>query len=238
MAFVPDISIRRLEPELMDDPALPAQEHEAALRGLRLLNRASRTARSLWGAIRGLLAVPGHPPIRILDVATGDGDVPLALQRLAARSGTPVQVDGCDLSQRAIEIAASRAVAANVSCRFFRADAIEGALPSDYDVVMCSLFLHHLTDEDATEVLYKMKAAARRLVLVSDLRRTRIGYGLAYAASRVMSRSRVVRNDALLSVRAAWTMDEFRAMAHEAGMDGAAIRCVWPQRLFLEWTRP
>jgi 2-polyprenyl-3-methyl-5-hydroxy-6-metoxy-1,4-benzoquinol methylase len=160
------------------------------------------------------------------------------MSRLAAREGIPLTVDGCDVSERAIALARRRANAARVESRFFTLNAIRDALPGDYDVVMCSLFLHHLDDQDAVDTLYKMRSAARRMVVVSDLRRSRLGLALAYAASRVFSRSRVVRTDAILSVKAAWEEDEFQAMAHEAGLDGAVIHPVWPQRWLLVWRRP
>jgi 2-polyprenyl-3-methyl-5-hydroxy-6-metoxy-1,4-benzoquinol methylase len=238
MIMRPDISIRRLEPELMDDPALETREHLRALRGLRLVNRVSRTAHVLWGPIRALAGVPGHPPVRVLDIATGSGDVPLALARLARKQGIRLTVDGCDQSERALDLARARAGESGAESRFFRMDAIREALPGDYDVLMCSLFMHHLSEQDGIELLYRMRAAARRMVLVSDLRRSTAGLALAWVASRVFSRSRVMRTDAILSVRAAYTIDEFRGLAHEAGLDGAAIRAVWPQRFLLEWRRP
>jgi 2-polyprenyl-3-methyl-5-hydroxy-6-metoxy-1,4-benzoquinol methylase len=238
MLPLPDISIRRVEPELMDDPALEAGEHVRALRGLRLVNRVSRTAATLWSPIRALAAVPGHPPVRILDIATGFGDVPMALLKLALREGIPVTVDGCDYSERAIDLAMNRARGAGSEARFFQIDAIRDTLPGDYDVLMCSLFMHHLSEQQGLSLLYRMRAAARRLVLISDLRRTTAGLALAWLASRGFSRSRVMRTDAMLSVKAAYTIDEFRALAHEAGLDGATIRAIWPQRFLLEWRRP
>src|SRR5262245_10713866 len=229
MTILPDISVRDLQPELMDDPRLEAGEHAAALGSLRTVNIISRTAPCLWQPVRALAAVPGHPPVRVLDIATGSGDVPLSLLRLAAREGVPLTVDGCDRSERALEIARERAVKRGADARFFRLDAIRDVLPGDYDVVMCSLFMHHLERREAADLLYRMRAAARRLVLVSDLRRSKAGFAMAWLASRTVGRSRVVRTDALLSVRAAYTIEEFRAMAHEAGLDGALIHPTWPQ---------
>lgn len=236
MSLFPDISVRRLQPELMDDPSLDAAEHARALGGLRLVNIASFTARTLWTPIQHLAAVPGHPPVRVLDIATGSGDVPLALNRLARRDGAPVSVDGCDLSARAIAIAKQRAAAAGAPSGFFTFDAIRDPIPGDYDVVTCGLFMHHLAEQDVVDLLYKMRTAARRMVLVSDLRRTAVGLGLAYLTTR-LSRSRVVRTDALLSVRAAFTMSEFASLAHRAGLDGATISPAWPQRFLLTWRR-
>ena len=135
-------------------------------------------------------------------------------------------------------IAADRARSAGTACRFFRLDAIREPLPSDYDVVIASLFMHHLPEPEAVALLYKMRAAARRMVLISDLRRSRAGLALAYSASRIFSRSRVVRTDAVLSVQGAFTPQEFASMALDAGLEGATITPVWPQRFLLEWRRP
>jgi hypothetical protein len=76
------------------------------------------------------------------------------------------------------------------------------------------------------------------MVIVSDLRRTRTGFYLAYIASRLLTRSDVVHVDALRSVRAAYTLDELRELAREAGLTGARIAARWPQRQVLEWVAP
>ena len=238
MLGLPDITRRHREPELMDDPALDAREHRGALRGLRRVNRISRTAASLWAPIRALANTPGHGPVSLLDIATGSGDIPIALARHAARDNINLLLTGCDVSERAIATARDRAVAAGVSVEFLCVDAIRDPVPGDYDVVTCCLFMHHLDVEDAIALLYKMRAAARRMVLVSDLRRSAAGLRLAWLATRLGSRSRVVRTDALLSVRAAFTIEEFEAVADEAGLAGATIRPCWPQRFLLEWRRP
>ena len=83
---------RDLQPELMDDPALSADEHRRALRGLTRLNALSGSANVLWPAVRKLARELGRP-VRILDVATGAGDVPLQLCVRAARAG--FQYGGC-----------------------------------------------------------------------------------------------------------------------------------------------
>jgi SAM-dependent methyltransferase len=233
-----DISRRELGHELMDEPGLDAREHVAALRALARLNRVSDSAGILWGPIRDLAATPGHGPVRVLDIATGSGDVPVALARRAARAGVAIEIDGCDISERALERARARADGAGLSSRFFRIDALKDELPDGYDVVMSSLFMHHLSEEDVVSLLYKMRCGARRLVLVNDLRRTRAGLALAFAASRLFSRSRVVHVDAVLSAKAAFTIPEFASLAHEAGLDGATIsRCI-PMRFLMRWSRP
>ena len=64
-----------------------------------------------------------------------------------------------------------------------------------------------------------MASAADVAVGIADLDRSNAGLALAWIGSRVLTRSRVVHFDALASVRAAFTLDEARAMAHEAGLN-------------------
>jgi SAM-dependent methyltransferase len=238
MALLPDISLRHLGHEVMDDPGLDPREHTAALQALARLNRVSDSAGILWRPIQRLAATPGHGPVRILDIATGAGDLPVALARRAAKAGIALEIEGCDLSERALDHARQRAQKAGIAARFFRLDAISGTIPDKYDVVMSSLFMHHLATEDVVALLYKMRCGARRLVLVNDLRRTTAGLALAYLASRLGSRSRVVHTDAVLSVRAAFTIPEFSSLAREAGLDGASIEPRSPMRFLLTWRRP
>jgi len=237
MAALADMSDRRLGQELMDQPGLDPHQHISALRSLARLNRLSNCAGILWGPIRSLAATPGHGPVRVLDIATGSGDLPVALARRAAAAGVAVEIDGCDISERAISQATDRAGRAGVAARFFTLDAVHSELPGGYDVVMCSLFMHHLPEKDVVSLLYKMRCGARRMVLVNDLRRTRAGLALAYAASRAFSRSHVVHADATLSVRAAFTIPEFANLTQEAGLDSAVISRCMPMRFLMRWVR-
>ena len=236
MALLPALSSRHLTPELMDDPSLDERRHRRALSALRRLNRLSAADAIVWMPLRQLARVPGHPPLRVLDLATGSGDIPLALARRARAAALPMVIDGCDVAELPLSIARERAKASGHPGRFFRLDVLRERLP-DYDVVMCSLFMHHLGNDEVVEVLYKMRCSAKRMVLVSDLRRCRAGYMLAAACSRVFTRSDVARVDALKSVRAAFTTGEFADLAAEAGLDAAVIEPVLPCRFRLVWRR-
>jgi 2-polyprenyl-3-methyl-5-hydroxy-6-metoxy-1,4-benzoquinol methylase len=124
---------------------------------------------------------------------------------------------------------------AGVDASFFELDALADRFPDDYDVVMCSLFLHHLEESAAAEFLRKMSAATRHLILVNDLRRTRTGYILAWLGCRLLSRSRIVHTDGPLSVAAAFSIDEAFELANQAGISNAVITRHWPQRFLLTW---
>jgi len=106
-----------------------------------------------------------------------------------------------------------------------------------FDIVYCTLFLHHFDDMSAVKVLDAMKRLARRAVLVDDLCRTSLGWWLAYLGCHLLSRSRIVHFDGPQSVRAALTPQEAQALAAEAGMRDAAIRRHWPERFMMRWER-
>jgi 2-polyprenyl-3-methyl-5-hydroxy-6-metoxy-1,4-benzoquinol methylase len=117
-------------------------------------------------------------------------------------------------------------------------DVLAEPLPAGYDVLTCSLFLHHLSDSDAVTLLRKMRDAARSAVVVNDLTRGPLTLGLVTLGSRLLSRSPVVLFDAPASVRAAFTPAELRGLAKAAGLDGATVRRVFPCRMALTWERP
>ena len=105
------------------------------------------------------------------------------------------------------------------------------------DVVTCSLFLHHLSRDDAVGLLRRLARTARRRLIVTDLDRGMPGWLLAWSASRMFTGSPVVRRDATLSVEGAFTAGEAREMAAEAGLPGARVRRCRMFRWRLEWER-
>jgi hypothetical protein len=115
---------------------------------------------------------------------------------------------------------------------------LRDTLPGDHDIVLCSLFLHHLDESDAILLLGRMAAAARHMVLVNDLVRSQEGLMLVAAAARLLTRSPIVWTDAALSVRAAFTVREMRALARSAGMEEIRLTRPWFCRMLLEWSRP
>ncbi len=234
------LAIRHRTPEIMDDPALEPRAHDDALRGLERIHRFSRPDVAIWPRIARLYDELGNPdqPLRVLDVACGGGVLALELVGRAAREGRRIDVEGCDKSPRAVEFAARRARETGRQARFFACDALADPFPGLYDVVTCSLFLHHLDAADAEKLLGRMAAAAKRLVLVDDLIRNRAGYLLAWLGCRALSRSPVVHSDGAASVAAAYNVDEAIALARCAGLDGATVARHWPCRFLLSWSPP
>lgn len=221
--------------ERMDDPDLDRESLAGAFAGLACLNRFSCSARLIWAPLVAMARREGLAQLSVLDVATGGGDVPIALLRRARGCGIDLRVTAIDRSATALEFAARQARRAGVPIDLRPGDAVQDPLPEGYDAVVCSLFLHHLTDAQAPALLRAMAKSARRLVVASDLVRSSGGYAVAWAATRMLTRSPVVRVDGPLSVRAALTLAEARTMARDAGLAGAVVRRRFPFRFVLTW---
>ncbi len=226
---------RKRVPELMDDPDLDYESHVEALRGLEKLNRVSNTADSLWCEIKKLRAHALSRPLRILDIATGGGDNAIALYLLAQSENFPIHITACDLSIDAIKYAAEKAKQNGAVIDFVAMNALE-ALPQGFDVIMTSLFTHHLDPPDVVRLLGNMKQSAGRLVLVNDLVRSDLAYALVWIATRIFSQSKIVQYDGPVSVNASFTAVEFKAMAEEAGLLDCVIKSCPPCRQLLIWS--
>ena len=230
--------VRKLQPELMDDPTLDETVHRNALSGLRRINWWSRTDSAVWNALRPLFSERSPTqPLTILDIASGGGDLAIRLARRAKSEGVNVKISGCDISPTAIEFATEQAKSAQLSnVTFHRCNVLSDPLPEPaYDVVMCSLFLHHLDETDGLRLLTCMKSAATKMVLVDDLHRSAAGYWLAWLGCRILTRCHVVHLDGPMSVEGALTSTEAMALAIQAGLPDAVVKHHWPQRFLLSW---
>lgn len=212
-----DLTRRATEPERLDE-GVPEPEALASLADLRFVNR--------WLSNRPrLLAVAGQflaesPRPRLLDVGCGSADVPAALVRASPR----VMAVGVDIKRLHLQAAPReiRPVVADVRALPFAA--------GTFDVVTASLFLHHFDAEEVAPVLRSLFAVARRVLIVNDLRRARVPYLFGRAVFPALFRSRVSVDDALISIRRAFTERELRAAFADAGIP-VRVRRTWPYRL-------
>lgn len=217
---------RVILPEAMDAPDLDPALHSRALAGLARINRFTRVADAIYLRLRRLSALSPRP-LRVLDVATGSGDLPIHWIKRARREGFPLSITGVDVSPQAVLVAAEKARIADVDAEWLVVNVLEEPLPSDFDVVTCSLFFHHLHDDDIFRLLRVMRDATERgglirRLLICDLDRSMFNWLLVKIGAHLLSRSPIVHLDSGLSVRAALTRQEFGQIV-EAALDVSPI---------------
>ncbi len=229
---MPNLSLgqRNLQAEVMDDPDLPRDEHELALRGLARLNRCSGVTSAMYRRLKRLAMIRENQSLHLLDVASGSGDVPLRWADWARRDGWKLQLTLLDLRSVAIEEQQRRAHAADLHVLSLQHDCLRNPLPSGFDVATCSLFMHHLENQQAVQLLQAMRQASNGSVIICDLERNYLNLALVSMASRLLSRSKVVHTDATLSIQGAFTIPEFQVIGQQALGHPIKIQRLFPCR--------
>lgn len=215
---------RRETEELLDQAGQDPAELAANLRDIRTVNRLAGGVATVLRYLPGLLShLPRSRPVEILDLATGGGDIPLNLVAWAERQGRPLHLTVTDRSPE-ILAEARRTLGDVPGVTFAVCDARAVPMPErSFDIVLCSLSLHHFAPGDAVQVLREMDRLSRTGFILNDIRRCRTGYVAAWVASRVATRNRLTRHDMPLSVLRAYTPDELRALLRQAGIRDASV---------------
>jgi SAM-dependent methyltransferase len=232
-----DVCERNRIGEWMDEPDLEAGLHEQALSAIRRINLFSRTATFLARRIACEARARNLTRLRILDVASGGGDNALGIARALRANGFRPQIDGWDISATAVRL--SNAAADRLhesSVQFFQRDALQDDIQRPYDFIVSSLFFHHLERDDTVHLLRRLAAKTGVALLINDLLRSRVGYWLAWAGCRLITRSPVVRFDGPTSVQSAYSLAEIREIAKESGLSDAQLSRHWPERFLLAWS--
>jgi hypothetical protein len=150
----------------------------------------------------------------LLDVAGASGDVPHTVQSRLRRDG--IQLDVTLLDRATTHLGRQFPAVAADALKMPFAD-------RSFDLVSCSLFLHHIEPEEIVAFVDEGLRVARHAVLLNDLRRSRLHLVLVRAAWPLF-RSRLTRHDAPVSVRRAYTPSELAGMLRLTRAVGFSVR--------------
>jgi 2-polyprenyl-3-methyl-5-hydroxy-6-metoxy-1,4-benzoquinol methylase len=202
------------EPELMDRSDASPAELEAALHSLQGLNRYFGSYRIVGQFARRWIKRGDR--LRVVDLATGSADIPRLVADHARAIGAEVEIVAVDFQPATIELAQRlSADYPEITCEC--ADVLTFRAAEPFDLVICSLALHHFSDEDAVRLLRKCRELSRRYVLVSDLRRGPLAAIGVYLLTALIFRDRMTRNDGRTSAERSFSFGELRGLALRAG---------------------
>ncbi|MBI2788003.1 MAG: methyltransferase domain-containing protein [Elusimicrobia bacterium] len=223
-----DFGSRSAALELMDEPGLDAEELAETLGELAFINRSlGGHASSLDGLAR--LLPPGRREFDVLDVGSGGGDTARGIVEWARRRGLTARVHGIDLAPEAV-FCARRAHAGVPGLDFTTSDLFDLPLTRKYDVVHAALLLHHLSDETAVTALVRMRELSRQGVVINDLHRHPAAYHSIKGLSSLLSKNRLIRHDAPLSVLRGFSRRDLAGLARRAGLASPEISWRWAFR--------
>jgi 2-polyprenyl-3-methyl-5-hydroxy-6-metoxy-1,4-benzoquinol methylase len=198
---------RLIKPELLDH----APPDEARLNLAELV----RINRNFGGhsTIRKSLArvVPNDGKFTLLDIGAASGDTARLLHALYPRAS----VVNLDYSPVNLEAAPRPKLIADAFAL--------PVPPGSFDYVLCSLFLHHFSDEQVVGLLRSFYHVARRALLVCDLERNILSYWFLPVTKWLFGWHRITLHDGPISVRAAFRPNELLALSKRAGIRDARV---------------
>ena len=230
-----DFSRRAATPEMMDSEEADYADFRACLQDLARVNHLTLAYRPTLAFLDRVVAAGRAPqgrPLTILDAGCGYGDALRRIDRWAQRRGVPVQLTGVDLSSHATR-AAAEATPPDRPIRWLRADLSTCRPDHGIDLILSSLFAHHLDDQALVNFMTWMEATARVGWFVNDLHRHPLPYHVFRLWARAARWHRFVRHDGPVSITRAFVSADWHRLLAEAGIapDSVAVRWWMPFRL-------
>jgi len=194
-----DLSRRSAEIELMDTETTDAADFARCLRDLATVNVVTLAHRpTLAWLDRVARALPAGAPLSVLDVGFGEGVLLRTIHRWGERRGLALALSGVDLNP--LSTAAAIAATPPEMVTYVTSDVFAYHPEPRPDVIVSSLFTHHLPDPAVVEFLRWMDRLAVRGWFVNDLHRSAISYHGFRLLSRAAGWHRFVQHDGPVSI--------------------------------------
>ena len=231
----PDFSRRSDLTELMDSDETDFATFRDCLVDLAKVNTltlAYRPTLQFFDRLAKSGRLPKDRVAIILDIGSGFGDMLRVVDRWAKRRGVKVDLTGVDRNPWSAR-AAMEAPGRGRAIRFVTADVFDFQPPRGVDIVISSLFAHHLDEAALVRFVSWMEMNAEIGWFVNDLHRHPLPFHLFRAFSRTMRFHQFVQHDGPVSIARAFNAADWRRTLAAAGLPAAApeVRHVFPFRL-------
>jgi ubiquinone/menaquinone biosynthesis C-methylase UbiE len=224
---------RATKPERIDTGDYTDEEYNTFLREIRFINQRLGDRSALEKALLSDISKQDIKEFSVLDVGAGSGELLSVIADFARKSGRKCQLTGLDLNElSSLEIAKESENYSGMNA--VRGDAFR--LPfgdGQFDYAICSLFTHHLTDEQVPRVLREMSRVASRGIVVIDLERSPTAWFLFNLFCFAYRISPLVRQDGSLSIRKGFRESELKDLANGAGLANVSVQRHAPYRVVL-----
>jgi ubiquinone/menaquinone biosynthesis C-methylase UbiE len=207
--------------EIMDRPQAVSDNLKIALDNIEKLNRRFGGYDLIRHFLRRWIA-PGES-VSLLDLCTGSGDIPRCIADWSRVQKSIVRIHAIDSQPSTLSIAQAKSVL-YPEITYEAADVLRFTPAEPFDIVVCSLALHHFAFSDALDLLRRIRGFARRGVVVADLARSDFGIVGIYLLTGFLVRHPMNKFDGRLSIRRAFSFRELAAAAAEAGWSGFGHR--------------
>ncbi len=219
--------------ERIDTGDYTAAEYDLFLHEIKFINSVTGDLKALQNTLLPDIRGNKLTQFSVLDVGAGSGEMLRAVANFAKDAGLKCTLTGLELHKRSAE-AILQDSAGFPEINAVRSNAL--MLPfadNTFDYSICSLFTHHLRNEDVVNVISEMNRVSRRGIFVTDLHRHPLAYVFYTVFCLVFRISPLVREDGLLSILRSFKPEELRELGEQAGIKNASIKRSFPFRLVL-----
>lgn len=228
---------RRFDPrvlEIMDRPDADPTVLRQDLKNLRLINRFFGGLAAIQKNILPLIRnVDPGKEIRILDLATGSADHPRALVTLINHLQRSARITAVDKTPLMLQVARER-TKDMASILIEEGDLLNLTYADkSFDIVLCSLAIHHFSHIDAVKILREMKRLSQVGFIVNDLNRSWPAAWTAWLYTHLTTRNPMTLFDSYYSVLRSFRVAEMKQLAEEAGIQRYAVKTEPMFRLIL-----
>lgn len=214
---------RSYKKEIIDDFSISGERLNRALGELKIINLLLGGNSVSRAGLHAVVKNSSSEKIRILDVGAGGSDLFYNL-KINGKLSDPVAADmnlqACRYTKQ--QHPDAKAVCCNAMRLPFK--------PESFDVVHYSLFFHHFKEKDMTEILDCSSVIAESGIVINDLRRSVLALAGIKILTVLFSHSRMIRNDAPLSVKRGFIKSELKRVLSEVNGCTFTIRRKWAFR--------
>jgi 2-polyprenyl-3-methyl-5-hydroxy-6-metoxy-1,4-benzoquinol methylase len=219
-----DFSRRAQLEEQMEGPC-SYDDLRDCLRDLSWVNRLTLAHRPIMEWLQR--AANAHPsrsptPLRIVDVGCGYGYLRRQIERWAVKRGLAIELIGVDLNANAVR-AAREATPADSKIAWLAGDAYWCAEAARADIVLASLVMHHLTEDEIVRFIAWAEPTARLGWFISDPHRQAKPYHVFSVAMRGPWWHRFIRPDGMASIRRSFLHEDWERMCAAAGLSAEQV---------------
>ncbi|PBI87919.1 hypothetical protein BSF41_27900 [Flavobacterium sp. ACN2] len=222
---------RTEEIEIMDDFSLQSEELIGALDQIASINQLLGGNKLTLNGIKELLKkTDTSQTITIADIGCGNGDMLRMLAKYGKKQNLQFQLIGIDANAFTIDYAKKLSKDfpnISYSCMDIFSEDFNRL---KYDIVLCTLTLHHFTTSQIDEVMDTLNQNASIGIVVNDLHRSKIAYRLFELISVVFNLNTMSRNDGLISILKGFKKNELEHFSKKLNLKNYSINWKWAFR--------
>lgn len=226
-----DTTHRTNLPEIMDDFDMEGEILRDALDKIARINQLLGGNKLTLEGVKEIVSKnPIEGKITIVDVGCGNGDMLRALADYAENNHLDFELIGIDANQFTVSYAKELSLS-YPNIKFSCEDIFDEHFSTlHYDIVLCTLTLHHFKDDEIISLLNVFNANARLGIVINDLQRSSISYRLFQALCFVFRLNDMSRDDGLVSILRGFRKTELEQFSKQLSFKNYNIKWKWAFR--------